>query len=560
MQISSALTDLVPELIKFSANRDQRQNQQSILDARVTRAQNATTFRDAVNSGKISADQNPWFIKTWKEMDGSVAADRYNEDLLLATSTGPLANSTSQEESNKLLDNFKSNWIKANLQSQDGDFVAGFQAKSAGYDQNIRAHQAATVGNNIVAAAGDTFDQNIQGIIGESYTRGIDAPTVAEGINHEADKFLLAGGSKADVNKMILKAVAQDGKDNFDVSHAKAILDNIKTGPGGFLSGTTDAKTVMAAVEDHVTNALHQQDSWAYTEQEHKRQAVIQNASSSVGQALIQNAIDHKPVLLEDFKTQIDAVYASGGWEMAQNLQKAILKSQNDPESEETQIKDNLYTAVLGSEALIDFDRLNRERSAGTISLKTYVDLMEKTNERIRQNKADNKEPSFFKNESYKIQGDDMDRFLGKDDAIFDATKELNRGQADAQFWTQIYRWDQEHPKATHDEQIEYATKVGDRLKEQFRGPDLKLGGTIQSNLQRSPGISSGAVNQIGAPVPEQDFKNLQDFHNALDEATKNPKGQTRIAIKAAEHGMTPLEYAKQQSQFYPEEPSTPSK
>ncbi len=488
-------------------------------------------------------------------MDGGVTADRYQQDLILALSAGPLANSTDHNESAKLLDNFRSNWVKANLDGADSDVMAGFSARAAGYEQNARATQASRVGNNIVAAAGDAFDQNIQGIMAESNTRGISADAVADGINREADKFLLAGGSKQDVNKAIIKAAAAYADENLDIGHAQAILDNINAGPGGKLGGTTAAKNVMKEVEDNITNKLHQLDSWAYTEQERKKQEIISNSSSIVGEGMLAAKIAGRPVTLDEYKTEISAVYKVGGWEAGQNFEKAIIASNKENFVEAQQTVDDLYVKVL-SEHKWDpamYDRMNRELGANTINRTTYSKLLGIMNEGQRQDKEDAKTPSFFKNDSYKIQGDDMDRFLGKDDVIFDATKELNRGQADAQFWTQIYRWDQEHPKATHDDQIEYATKVADRLKEQFRSPDLKLSGSVQSNVQKSPGVKSGAVNQIGAPKPEQDFQNLQDFHNALDEATKNPKGNGRINQKAAENGMSVLDYVKAQSVFYPE-------
>lgn len=558
-QLSSALSDLVPELLKFSANADQRQSQDAVLAARDMRAKNAITFKDAVTSGKISPDQNPWFIKTWKEMDGNVAADRYNEDLTLAMSSGPLANSTSQEDSNKLLDNFRSNWVKANLQDQDKDYVAGFGTRAAGYDLNVRAHQAAVVGRNIVAAAGDTFDHNAVGILQDSRQRGVAGPEVAVALKNASDKYLMAGGNAKDLNEKILKAVAADAEENYDSSHAHAILDSLSTGPGGTLGGTAAAKTEMLQVESNITNKLHQADAWAYEKKKQDDQAVIANSSMIVGDGMLDLKLKGEPATLEQFKTQIQAVYKVGGWEAGQNFEKAIIASNKENFVEAQQTVDDLTVQVLSGHQWDQamFDRMNRELAANTINRTTYRNLLTIMNEGVRQDKQDAKEPSFFKNDAYKIQGDDMDRLLGKDDVIFDATREINRGQADAQYWIQIYRWDKEHPKATHDDQIEFATKTADRLKQQFRGPELKnLAGSIQSNIQKTPGISSGAVKQVGAPTVEQDFANGKDFDNAIAEATANPKGNSRIAQKAAEYGLSVPDYLKAQLPFYPDEPA----
>lgn len=572
MQLSNALGDLVPELLKFSANKDQRNSQQDILNARATRAKNAVTFKDAVNSGQISADQNPWFVKTWKEMDGSVAADRYNEDLLLAMSTGPLANSTDHSDSTKLLDNFRQNWVKDNIQNEDGDFTAGFQAKAAGYDLNIRAHQAAVVGNNIVAAAGDAFDHNIQGIISESDTRGISADAVAEGINREADKFLLAGGSKQDVNKMIIKAAITAGFDNLDVSHAEAILGAVNGGPGGKLGGTTAAKEALQSLTTKVADELHQRDSWAYEADTRADKEVITNANMTVGTQLLELALKHQPATLEQFKTQIDAVYKVGGWEQAQNLQKAILASQ----------KENMTEAIMQKEALVmdiytkhmtNFDRLNRALSAGEINVATYQTLGTKMNEIIEAEKRENKEPSFWKNQAYIRKSDFLTKFLLGDEKIFNGTAIASSNQAGTQFWDRMYEWDKANPKATPQQQSDEATKVSQQLMEDFRFGDMKsLVGPIENVINNAPGVKAGRVTPVGAslnlggggktpdklPGPDEPaFPSSDEFHRALSEAELNPQ-TSRLQIMATQHGMTLAEFIAIQAAQFPED--TPAK
>ncbi len=568
MQLSSALSDLVPDLIKFSAHRDQRQNEEAVLSARATRAKNAVTFQEAVKTGKITADQNPWFVKTWKEMDGNVAADRYNEDLLLAASQGPLANSTSHDESSKLLDNFRSNWVKANLQSQDPDVVTGFGIRAAGYEQAIREHQAARVGKNIIAAASDAFDQNVQGLMFRSHANGATGAEVATDINRESEKLGLAGVNPQDRNNMILKAVAADAEENLDVSKGQEILNNITTGPGGKLGGTTAAKAVMQQVEANVSNKLWQIDSHEYTIGERKKQEVINNAQMTVGQGLLDHKLKSEPATLDEYKTQIKAVYAAGGWEAGQNFERAIIASNKENFVEASQTVDDLTVEVLAKHNWKPamYDRMNRELAANTINRTTYSRLLGIMNEGVAADKRAATEKSYFKNDAYKIQADDMDRFLGKDDTIHDSTKEQARAQADGQFWIQTYIWDKEHPDATTDEQIEYAVRLADRLKQQVSGSELKLGnGTVQSATENLPGIKSGAVKQVGAPIMEKDFANAKDFMDNMAASAKAPKSRTtRIAVKAAENGMSQQDYVNAQKQFYPEfggtTSSTPAK
>lgn len=571
--LSNALSDLVPDLLKFSANHDQRQSEAAVLDARDKRAKNALTFQDAVKQGKISADQNPWFIKTWKEMDGSVAADRYNEDLLLALSSGPLANSTDHTESTKLLDNFRTNWVKANLQDQSQDYSAGFRAKAAGYELNARAHQAATVGNNIVAAAGDTLELNMHGIIGESYSRGISAEAVAEGINREADKALLVGMDPKDVNKMIIKAVAADAVDQLDVNHAQAILDAIKTGPGGKLGGTSAAKDVMEQVSSHVANELHQRDSWAHEEELRKTARVIAAANTSVGSALLDAQISGKPVTVEQFRPQIQAVLNTGNWEQAQNLEKAITLGGKENKSEATFVKESILTDIY-SKHMVDFDRLNRALAAGEINVATYQTFGNKMNEIVALEKADAKEPSFYRNKGYLDRNTALLSAMGADEKIFNYPAAVLRLQASSQFWTQVFDWDKAHPKADSKEQIEVATTIAQQLLEDFRNKSFAgLGGSVSHILETTPGAQGGKA-QVGLkptvspnlaapdklpPANTPAFTGPDDFNAALEESVKNPTS-SRLAMMAQQQGIPLADFIAIQSGLFPEEPAKPAK
>src|SRR5213080_155272 len=63
-------------------------------------------YKEAVRQGIITPDQNPFFVKAWKEQDGRVSADQYNSDLLVALSTGPFAQSTDHADTDNLLNTF----------------------------------------------------------------------------------------------------------------------------------------------------------------------------------------------------------------------------------------------------------------------------------------------------------------------------------------------------------------------------------------------------------------------------------------------------------------------
>lgn len=563
-QLSSALSDLVPELLKFSAHADQRKNQNDVIDARVKHAKNAVAFQQAIKDGIIQPDQSPWFQKTWKEMDGSVAADRYNEDLLGVMSQGPLANSTDHTESAKMLDNFRTNWVNDNLQDKDPDFVSGFQAKAAGYELNVRAHQAARVGNNIVEAAADAFDQSVQGTLALHYSGGIPSDVIAKAINWEFDKAKLAGNDPKKLNEIVLKGLAASGMENLDVTHVEAVLADLNGGPGGKLAGTTAAKMMLEVLGSKISNELHQRDEWAYTEQQHKKQEIFASSTQVVATAMLQAKIDGKPVTLEQFAPQIKAVYNVGGWEQGQNFEKAILAAGKETFTEAAQQKADLLVSVL-SRHEYNFDRLNRALAANEINMRTYEDLATKMNEGIRQEKADNKEPSFFKYPGYMKQGDYLDTFLKGDEAVWDATKVIKRDAANADYWTQIYIWDKQHPNATDTEKIDEATRLSQKGMEAWRNEQMKgMVGTVRDTINRAPGVRKGQVTPVGLPPgtapqtdklpkPEESFDNAADFERALNEANLNTTGTSRLDILASQHQMSLGDFIALQMQLFPE-------
>lgn len=556
-QVAEALSGFFPELNEFVEHELDRRDQEAIQQAIELRSKNAVQWKEAVNKGIVPLHSNPWFEKQWKTMDGSVLADEYNKDLLIALSSGPLANSTSQEESDKLLDAFKQNWRNEHVSDPDRDFIAGFDRKATAYEVQARNHQAAVVGNNMVAAAGEAFSQNMQGILDEVNTRGLSVGAVADAINDEKEKALFVGMDPKDVNALILEGVATEARSRLDISLFD-VLGEIRTGTGT-LGGTTNARKLREQVTNQIYSELRQRDDYEYTKDVRKRAEIVRTANAAIGARLIQDLQRGQPTTIESVQTELDAIIAQGEVSHAQSLVSAIIKTQKEPDRPENElVKNKLYIDTYAGRE-INFSRLTRHFEAQDINLPTYVNLMEeqlqtqhynKSQEDSDDSKRDTLDPAFRESLS------SLGRIAGGDLALNDFALQVSRAQAEAQFRRGARQWLAAHPEATEIEKIEASTKLLNSLVEQFRSQFGTFAGTVEEIIQGAPGVRSGQIQPIGLNSPaaaqpvQKHFKDALDWEAAVDEELATP-GKSRLAQIARSLGLTVEQFVQQQDPLY---------
>lgn len=392
-QLAEALQQFSPGLSKYVNNRtnaDLNQQQfrideanlnedikkkQQIVAGRQQRAKSLTTFGEAVKRGDITPDQNPWYIKAWKEDDGSVAADRYNNELLTAMATGPLSNATSHDQANELMDSFRSGWMKENgINSQDSDFINGFASKAAGYEANARRFQTQTVSSNIVKGFTETFGQKVVGALDEHNTLGLSPKQIAEGLNEQAKRAILVGVPPAVANQEILNAVIQQAVDSLDVGLIE-VLDHIKTGTGT-LSGTVVARERIAAAKGHIFSAIATYDTKA--EAQRAKALQIEERDSKIGIASLLSENDKQNVVTtleaaRPFLDRLKAVDPDQYLSWVKHIQQHGIK----PEKEDEATKINLTIRTF-SPLGVPQAELDSALFTGKILQSTYLDLAEK--------------------------------------------------------------------------------------------------------------------------------------------------------------------------------------
>jgi len=327
-QLAAALTGVQPTITGFLYHQQARQDSAAIDEATAMRTKTALNYKEAVKNG-MPLSSNPFFIKAWKEQDGSVAADRYNSDLTIALATGPLAGSMDEGESEKLFNTFRTNWQDKNgITGQDPAYLDAFTRKANAYDTNARAHQASEIGNRKVADMMNNTYQEALGIFADATHNSLPPTVIADGLNHVANKLILLGIDPKKINSIILDAATTEALNTKSTTTPRLALDGVKTG-SGFLGRTLEAKERMHTIEAQISAAQDAADRASWTKREHDRTAAIQDSSAAIYDYFSLKRQNGEPLNENDVAGQIAQVghFDPGA---AESLREVIKKANTE--------------------------------------------------------------------------------------------------------------------------------------------------------------------------------------------------------------------------------------
>lgn len=278
-QLAKALSDIQPALTNFLVGQEGRNDQKAMEEARDMRAKTALNYKDAVKQGIIPLNENPFFVKAWREQDGSVAADRYNSDLTVALSIGDFAHSTDTGESEQMLQKFRQNWMQQNgVNQEDNNFLGSFARKADAYDTNAREHQAAMIGQRQVAQVMNNTYQEALGAFDDAQMRQLPATATAAALSHIADKLIAVGMNPKQVNGLLIDAATTKSLEQHNIAPLR-VLESVPTG-GGYLGRTLESTQRMDEIQRQITREQQEADDAAWRKEEHDRKTAIQNAES----------------------------------------------------------------------------------------------------------------------------------------------------------------------------------------------------------------------------------------------------------------------------------------
>lgn len=520
-QLSSALTAFNPQLTRFLKNKQVQVDEQQVDKARAMRLQTALNYKEAVNKGIITPDQNPFFIQAWKEQDGRVAADQFNADLQVALSTGPFASSVDPKESEGLFNTFRTAWIKEHgLQSEDRDVMVGFGAQATAYEANARSHQAAAIGNRIVERTLNNTYFEVKGILDEADSRTLRPEAIADGINHRLNTGILIGLPPQQLNGIVLDAIAVKAKESQSMEPFQ-ILDHIKTG-SGVLAKTKEAVALRLSVEAQMADSLVQTDRRIEEKARLHREQVERDASASVWNMILSDDLAGKSSATDKAEVALRNL-AAVDVSKAESLRQMIKKSQEPrPQVDVEGTKQDLFSSLFKS--TLKQSQVNAAFDAKLITAVTAKTLSDELQEIENRNysrrrdavsDAKAKEPDYVTQvPAFRINESAIAKAFGAEIGMVMADDKARLFQeATNQYWIQLQSWHKRNPEAPADEQFRKASEISKQMIDSYLGNTL---GGKKTNEIISKSEGAKVFGLVETPTTQRHFAGAKDWEESL--------------------------------------------
>lgn len=385
-ELSHALSFFTPALTQTLDHHVDRVTQKEIDSATAKRTETALNYKEAVSKGIIQAHQNPFFIQAWQEQDGKVAADKYNADLQTALVVGDFASSVDPNQTEPLLNTFRTNWMKQQgIDSGNKDFMNGFAKHASAYEAAVRDHQGEAVGQRIQARAQEGLFQSAQGEFDAALQKNLPASETADGLKIVMDRMILGGMPPQQANRIILDAAVAKSIETGSM-HPFDVLDTLKTG-SGYLGRTADATQAREVMQNRINDHIAATDAHAHSQKVWDDQETDQSVTADIFAQVFQNSLNGKVTTLQDMAPDILAL-AKVNPARAETMKQLVLdsakpKTTYDSPSVSSQLTVDLYEGRLTNGQIV------AAHVIGSLTLETTSKLLDKLHDFTRQSSSD---------------------------------------------------------------------------------------------------------------------------------------------------------------------------
>jgi hypothetical protein len=474
-QLGKALSEIQPSLTNFLYHTQAREDESAANRAKIlqNQKQTALNYKDAVKAGIIPLDKNPFFEKAWNEQSGSVAADHYMTDQMVALAAGPLAATRDPEESNKLLTQFRQSWIQQNgITQQNPVFQEAFNRKANQYDTTAQEHQAAQIGQRRI---GDTINNTYQlarATYQDALTKNLPPSAVGDSLSQIANTLALTGMPWKQINGILTDATEAEALDRMDTKPYDA-LKYVSTG-GGTLADTKEVVQSKLQLTNEIAAKQHQADQWAYTLKVRQREEHIQDVTADIYKVIGQNRENGVPTTENMFEKQITELgqYSVGAAEQLREVVKKALEPApryDDPDT----INALWYKGINETLSVRD---INGAFSVGKIRHESATALAEW----LKATQREHREKVFTTLPGVQHMFSDINKAFGADEfhlPDLDKIPSLNKATHEA--FDQMAAWTKAHPDADPAE----VEKKGYEIYESV----VRINGTNPMNPNKAP-------------------------------------------------------------------------
>jgi hypothetical protein len=555
-QLARALSSFAQSAIPALEHRRDRIDNEQVELARAQRTQTALNYKEAIKQGIITADQSPFFVQSWKEQDGRVAADRYNADLIIALSTGPFSQSTDHAETEPLLNTFRSNWMKQNgVQGGDRDFMDGFAAKAQAYESTVRQHQASAVGQRIIDQTTNNTFHEVLGVFDEASFRDLSASSTADGIDSITSRGVLVGMDPKDVNRIVLDAAIAKAVETNSIQPF-LILDQVKTG-SGTLGRTKEALLARQSIEAQIADKTITRDRWAHEKLIQERAETELSASKNIFDTFLNNKLRGLPTTVDEVASELHRL-GSVDAARAESMMKLVIESGKPSiQYDDPAVNRDLYNArITGT---LTQSQINASFLSHLITVETAKDLTDYLHARQREELGDahaarregiadaryaqeqariNRPKDITQLPSWRVAEDSIRKSFGDEPGVqMDASKANRLNEAIFRGRMMFDEWWRGTPTATQEDQYKKSSEIYKLMLDSYGDTSfaVKPGATVNDTLKDTPGAKQfGLVEQPvnilttpqqppSAQASTRHFPSAKAWEDALDAYSADP-------------------------------------
>lgn len=273
----------------YNTLKDIEPTLQQALDMRQKRIQDdeAQQALQAVMSGQAPPeDSSKFLLKTYHTLSGKVnGMEQFQSELMTAYAEAGLPHSDDPAQFREFTQQFREQYLER-YQDTNPDFLNGLMPMMDQTIQNLSAHHASVLGNNVSKGLISNFENEMAGTIRDLYNQGADPQQIAEVINQLNDRNLpILGGTK--VNEIAIGVLAETAQSLGSADLLEA-LQYVRGGSGP-LSKTRAGMTAIERAETQIYAKFIQRENQEWTRYQRERAAETEQAQMEINRALFEN-------------------------------------------------------------------------------------------------------------------------------------------------------------------------------------------------------------------------------------------------------------------------------
>lgn len=263
-ELAQGLSRLAPSLSRLGdveAARDSEEQQlEGEAQARAWREE-GLTYKQAIEQGKITPDQSPWFRMGAQEFFGRNAASDYRDFLSRELANSPVAESTEVEDFDKFesetRQRFVDEVIGADNRKRSQAFEQSFGREVDQLVSTTRGRFAEAAGGRTIKEAQDAVAQRVMSLVTEYHMGGISPGLISGMVEMEKERAIAMGMDKGRVARTVAQSVINAAKSNRD-TELLSILERVTTGPGGTVATLPDVAQAILEAEQSILQDIDQ--------------------------------------------------------------------------------------------------------------------------------------------------------------------------------------------------------------------------------------------------------------------------------------------------------------